>query len=207
MSLEIFIQVAIICLIGAMSPGPSMLVVANNAIFKSKIDGFLTALGHGIGIGIYAFITVVGLGALISTQLLLFEILQFLCIIFLIYLGIKKLFLKKNLNFLEPKIYSKNISFLQGLGISILNPKIMIWFIAIYSQFIVLEDDYFYNFVLIITAGVVDIVWYILLTLLVTSKFVLNYLQKKINLLEKIIGILFIIIGFILLFKLVFYKF
>lgn len=207
MSLEIFIQVAIICLIGAMSPGPSMLVVANNAIFKSKIDGFLTALGHGIGIGIYAFIAVVGLGTLISTQLLLFKILQFLSIIFLIYLGIKTLFLKKNLNLLEPKIYSKNISFLQGLGISILNPKIIIWFIAIYSQFIVLKDDYFYNFVLIITAGVVDIVWYMLLTVLVTTKFVLNYLQKKINLLEKLIGILFIIIGFILLFKLILYKF
>lgn len=207
MSLEIFIQVAIICLIGAMSPGPSMLVVANNAIFKSKIDGFLTALGHGIGIGIYAFIAVVGLGTLISTQLLLFKILQFLSIIFLIYLGIKTLFLKKNLNLLEPKIYSKNISLLQGLGISILNPKIIIWFIAIYSQFIVLKDDYFYNFVLIITAGVVDIVWYMLLTVLVTTKFVLNYLQKKINLLEKLIGILFIIIGFILLFKLILYKF
>ncbi len=204
MSLEIFIQISLVCLIGAMSPGPSMLVVTSNAIFKSKIDGFLTALGHGIGISFYAFLAVSGLGFLINTGSIFFQVLQILSIIFLIYLGIKTMLSKDKLNLFEPNIASKNISFLQGFGISIFNPKIVIWFIAIYSQFMGIENDNFYNLILIITAGVIDTIWYVLLTLLVTSRFILSYIQKKINFFGKIIGIFFIIIGLILLINLTF---
>ena len=52
MSIFLFIQIAFVCLLGAMSPGPSMVVVINNAIFKNKFNGILTALGHGFGIGV-----------------------------------------------------------------------------------------------------------------------------------------------------------
>ena len=42
-----------------MSPGPSMVVVINNAIFKGRYNGILTSIGHGIGItslcNIYGF--------------------------------------------------------------------------------------------------------------------------------------------------------
>ena len=50
----------------AMSPGPSMVVVLNNAIFKNKINGILTALGHGLGIGIYAICAVIGIGLILK---------------------------------------------------------------------------------------------------------------------------------------------
>ena len=55
MSIIIFLKVFFVCLLGAMSPGPSMVVVINNAIFKNRYHGILTSLGHGIGIGVYAF--------------------------------------------------------------------------------------------------------------------------------------------------------
>ena len=54
MTFLLFIQITFVCLLGAMSPGPSMMVVINNAIFKNKFNGILTAIGHGFGIGIYA---------------------------------------------------------------------------------------------------------------------------------------------------------
>ena len=50
----------------AMSPGPSMVVVLNNAIFKNKINGILTALGHGLGISIYAICAVIGIGLILK---------------------------------------------------------------------------------------------------------------------------------------------
>ena len=40
MALETFFQLCIVCLVGAMSPGPSMVVVLNNAILKVNSMGF-----------------------------------------------------------------------------------------------------------------------------------------------------------------------
>ena len=65
MTLITFGQLFIVGLLGAMSPGPSMAVVINNAIFKGRNSGILTSIGHGIGIAIYATFAVLGLGLII----------------------------------------------------------------------------------------------------------------------------------------------
>ena len=130
-----FAQVFIVCLLGAMSPGPSMAVVINNAIFKGKYNGILTSIGHGIGITIYATFAVLGLGLIIKTNLFIFNSLKILSIIFLIFIGIKSILKKEKLDVEKKDIKQNTVSFLQGFSISILNPKIFIWFIAVYSQF------------------------------------------------------------------------
>ena len=66
MTILLFSQIFIVCLLGAMSPGPSMVVVVNNAIFKNKFSGILTAIGHGIGISIYALCAVIGIGLILN---------------------------------------------------------------------------------------------------------------------------------------------
>ena len=73
MTFLLFIQITFVCLLGAMSPGPSMMVVINNSIFKNKFKGILTALGHGFGIGIYALFAVIGIGLIIKTNFYLFR--------------------------------------------------------------------------------------------------------------------------------------
>ena len=60
MSFFLFIKIFFICLFGAMSPGPSMLVIVNNAL-KSKLNGYRASIGHGFGIGVYALFAVIGL--------------------------------------------------------------------------------------------------------------------------------------------------
>ena len=70
MTLLTFTQVFSVCLLGAMSPGPSMAVVINNAIFKGRYNGILTSLGHGIGITVYATFAILGLGLILETIIL-----------------------------------------------------------------------------------------------------------------------------------------
>ena len=69
MTLITFAQIFTVCLLGAMSPGPSMAVVINNAIFKGRYNGILTAIGHGIGIAVYATLAVLGLGLIIKNNI------------------------------------------------------------------------------------------------------------------------------------------
>ena len=187
------------CLLGAMSPGPSMVVVINNAIFKNRYHGILTSIGHGIGISIYAMFAVVGIGLIIKTNLIVFNSIKIFSIIFLIYMGIKSISNKEKINFENNEFKRGATSFLQGVTISILNPKIFIWFVAIYSQFISEKNDFLFNSYLVITAGTVDAIWYIFLTILATSSISLNFIRKNNYILNKITGYLFLLIGMILL--------
>ncbi len=195
MTLLTFAQVFSVCLLGAMSPGPSMAVVINNAIFKGRYNGILTSIGHGIGIAIYATFAVLGLGLIIKTNLFIFNGLKILSIIFLILIGVKSLLNKERLNLEKKDIKKNTISFLQGFSISILNPKILVWFIAIYSQFMSTDNELIFNIYLVSIAGIVDACWYIILTLAVTTASALSFFQKKLTYIQKIQGFFFITLG------------
>ena len=195
MTIVTFIQVFTVCLLGAMSPGPSMAVVVNNAIIKGRYNGILTSIGHGIGIAIYASVAVLGLGLVINTNLFIFNSLKILSIIFLIFIGVKSILNKEKFNLEKKDTKEKAISFLQGLSISILNPKILVWFIAIYSQFMSIDNKLIFNIYLISIAGVVDACWYITLTLAITTAPALVFFQKKVSIIHKIQGFFFITLG------------
>ena len=199
MTFFLFIQIVFVCLLGAMSPGPSMMVVINNAIFKNKFNGILTALGHGFGIGIYALFAVIGVGIVIETNMLIFNSLKILSVIFLLYLGIQSIIKKNQINFEDSNIKFGIESFFQGFTISILNPKILIWFIAIYSQFMSANNDKFFNLLLVLIASIVDALWYLILVNIVTTHGVLELIKNKSYLFQKIVGFLFIVIAIFLL--------
>ena len=195
MTLVTFVQVFTVCLLGAMSPGPSMAVVINNAIFKGRYNGILTSIGHGIGIAVYATFAVLGLGLIIKTNIFVFNGLKILSIIFLICIGLKSIFNKEKLNLEKKNIKENTISFFQGFSISILNPKILVWFIAIYSQFMSTDNELIFNIYLVSIAGIIDMCWYITLSLAVTTNAALSFFQSKITLIQKIQGFLFIALG------------
>ena len=202
MTLVTFVQVFTVCLLGAMSPGPSMAVVINNAIFKGRYNGILTSIGHGIGITVYATFAVLGLGLIIKTNIFVFNGLKILSIIFLICIGLKSIFNKEKLNLEKKNIKENTISFFQGFSISILNPKILVWFIAIYSQFMSTDNELLFNIYLVSIAGIIDACWYIVLSLAVTTASALSFFQTKITLIQKVQGFFFIAIGLGLLINL-----
>ena len=202
MTLITFAQVFMVCLLGAMSPGPSMAVVINNAIFKGRYNGVLTAIGHGIGIAIYATFAVLGLGLIIKTNIFIFNGLKILSIIFLILIGLRSILNKEKLILEKKTLKDKTISFLQGFSISIFNPKIFVWFIAIYSQFMSVENKFIFNVYLISIAGIVDACWYIILTFAVTTASALKLFQTKLNIIQKIQGFFFIALGLVLIINL-----
>jgi threonine/homoserine/homoserine lactone efflux protein len=202
MTFIIFGQVFIVCLLGAMSPGPSMAVVIHNAIFKGRYNGILTSIGHGVGIAIYATFAVLGLGLIIETNIFIFNSLKILSIVFLIFIGVKSILNNEKLNFENKDVKGKTISFLQGFSISILNPKILVWFIAIYSQFMSIDNELIFNIYLVSIAGIVDMCWYIVLTWITTTASALKLLKIKVHLIQKTQGVIFIALGIGLLINL-----
>ena len=194
MDLILISQIIIVCLLGAMSPGPSMVVVINNAITKSRVNGIIAAIAHGIGIAIYALFAVLGIGLIIQTSssfLMDYKSYRF----FLFYLGVQSLRNTDEIDFEDTSVKSGVTSFAQGFAISILNPKIFIWFVAIYSQFMSIDNNLTLNATLVITAGIVDTLWYILLVYLVTTGMIFELIKSNYRFINKFIGILFVILS------------
>ena len=59
-----------------MSHGPSLAVVIRYNVNYNRMAGILTSLGHGVGIGIYASASVLGLGLILQANQMVFLIIQ-----------------------------------------------------------------------------------------------------------------------------------
>ena len=195
-----WVQFAAICLIGAMSPGPSMALIIRNSIKYGRLSGILFSLGHAIGIGIYATVSVLGLQFILINNLFLFNAIQFCGSVFLLILGI--LFLRDTAHNLSLENEQKNVnSFMQGFAISILNPKILIWFAAIFSQFIEISSTNFVKLAMVLIASSIDGLWYIILTIVVTGFGLKQFLEHNTNIIQKISGVVLVSISIIILHK------
>ena len=204
MSLFVWFQFALVCIAGAMSPGPSLALVIRNNIIYNRLTGIMTSIGHGLGIAVYATMAVFGLGLILQTNQSLFLLIQVLGLIFLFFLGVLFIFQKNSGEIINKNKDQKQInSFFQGFLIAIINPKILIWFTAIYSQFISVEANMTFNIILISTASIIDATWYIIISLIITSYGVKNFLIDKKDLIRKITGFILLIISLILLLNII----
>ena len=202
MTFFLWSQFAIVCIIGAMSPGPSLAVVIRNNINYNRLAGILTSIGHGLGIGVYATLAILGLGIILQTNQTIFLIIQILGLVFLFFLGLIFIIQKNSEEKIEVNPNQLN-SFLQGFSIAIINPKILIWFTAIYSQFISIEATFVFNIILVLTASIIDAIWYIIVSLLITGHGVKNFLIERRLFIQKITGSVLLVISFSLLFKII----
>ena len=195
-----WVQFATICIVGAMSPGPSMALIIRNSIKYGRLSGILSSIGHAIGIGIYAAVSVAGLQIILINNIFLFNTIQFCGSIFLLVLGI--LFLRDAGQKLSIKDEQKNVnSFVQGFAISILNPKILIWFAAIFSQFIEISSTNFVKLTMVLIASSIDGLWYIILTIVVTGFGLKQFLENNTKIIQNISGVVLIFISIIILYN------
>ena len=200
MSNWFWVQFATICIVGAMSPGPSMALIIRNSIKYGRVSGILSSVGHAIGIGIYAGVSVVGLQIILINNIFLFNTIQFCGSVFLLVLGI--LFLRDAGQKLSIKDEQKSVnSFIQGFAISILNPKILIWFAAIFSQFIEISSTNFVKLTMVLIASSIDGLWYIILTIIVTGFGLKQFLENNTKIIQNISGFVLIFISIIILYN------
>ena len=200
MSNWFWVQFATICIVGAMSPGPSMALIIRNSIKYGRVSGILSSVGHAIGIGIYAGVSVAGLQIILINNIFLFNTIQFCGSVFLLVLGI--IFLRDTGHKLSIEDEQKSFnSFMQGFAISILNPKILIWFAAIFSQFIEISSTNFVKLTMVLIASSIDGLWYIILTIIVTGFGLKQFLENNTKIIQNISGAVLIFISIIILYN------
>ena len=202
MTFFLWSQFALVCLLGAMSPGPSLALIIRNSINFNRMSGIIASIAHGLGICVYATVTVIVLEFILRNSGTIFFVIQICGSLFLIILGLIFIFKKNNENQIETyQIHSS--SFAQGFIIAIINPKILIWFTAIFSQFIDINATFFNKTILVLTPSIIDAIWYSLVSILVTGYGLKEILNKKKFIIQKIIGVLLILIALSLIYSLI----
>ena len=202
MTFFLWSQFAIVCLLGAMSPGPSLALIIRNSINFNRTSGIIASIAHGLGICLYATVTVIVLEFILKKSEIIFFVIQICGSLFLIILGLTFVFKKNNENQNDTYQIHSN-SFAQGFFIAIVNPKILIWFTAIFSQFIDINATFLNKAILILTPSVIDAIWYSLVAILVTGYGLKEILNKNKFVIQKIIGTLLILIAFSLIYSLI----
>src|SRR5579864_2264067 len=90
-----FFTIGLIALLATMTPGPDFALVTKNSLFYSKKSGYFTAFGVGAAISVHMSYCILGLAIVISSSLLLFNLVKYVGATYLIYLGINSLLSKK----------------------------------------------------------------------------------------------------------------
>ena len=192
-------QLVLICIMGAMSPGPSLAVILRNTLSGGRTQGLMCGIGHGLGITFYAVVAVSGLIALFNTIPKFFSVSQIAGSFFLIWLGGKMIisFFKKDYAANEnmPSKNSAHQGFLEGFLIAFVNPKIAVWLLALFSQFVQPDALLTEQFVLVSTVGVIDASWYCLVAFLASSSILVKGLQHNASRIDLGMGILLIILA------------
>ena len=203
MDIESLLWMSFICAMGAISPGPSLVVVLRNTISGGRTRGVMTAIGHGIGFSIYAFVAVMGLSSVLLANEQIFYLLQSAGALFLIWLAFSMI---THNNSVSSEKYEQSAykGFLEGFMIAFLNPKILVFLVAIFSQFINSDIADYGRFIMAIIAGIIDTIWYVLVAVALADTKFIDSLGVNVVFIDRFIGTILFILAILLFIKILY---
>ena len=194
MTLTIWLSLLTICLLGAMSPGPSLVMVTKHSLAGGKANGLAAAWAHAFGIGVYAFISMVGLAVIFHQLPWLYQIISYAGAAYLIYLGVNAIRSKGGIAAKLEAGQTMSVwqSAKEGLLISLLSPKIALFFAALFSPFVASVHSLDGKMLMVLTPFIIDGLWYTLITLMLSNQRLLNGLRKKAVLIDRLSGLILV---------------
>lgn len=194
-----WLTVVSICLLGAMSPGPSLAVILQQTLRGGRVTGLVAAITHGLGIGLYAMLCISGIAVVITTSPLLFSSLQWLGAAYLIWIGIKGLRAQPATDAALASPPTTGSAARDGFLVVFLNPKVAVFFIALFSQVIGSDTRWLDKTVYAATAMFIDMGWYMIVAWSFSNPRWLGRLRRNVVWLERAFGAILIALAIRLL--------
>lgn len=193
MPFSLWLSLAAVCAMGAMSPGPSLALVLRHTLGGGRVSGVTAGLFHALGVGFYALLTVLGLGALMARFPLLFQLVTWGGAAYLAWLGIKALRAGR-----AGAVHAKAVltttpqAAWEGVLVALGNPKLILFFVALLSQFVSPEMSTAAKAIIVLTAMSIDGAWYVLVAVALSHSRVLPWLQQRAHWINRATGVLLI---------------
>lgn len=191
-----------------MVPGSDTMIIFRNTLRGGLKDGFVSSFGIGLGLMFHAVLSAIGISAILLYSATAFTILKTLGAIYLLWLGFSNIKTYIQSKYKEKKINVKLSEFLfirslkEGFLSNVLNPKIVIFYMAFLPQFIDKESSVlFQSIYLAFFHFCISFVWLGILsyTIISANAFIMkpNIRQK----LELFSGLIMLLLGLKLLFE------
>lgn len=191
-----WLSLTLICFLGAATPGPSLVVIMRVALTAGRLEALLAAWSHALAIGAYA-----------ALSLLFFTSAQalggpwFWAVVvagqgWLLYLGIGMIRASRKSVLAPEESLPVNARWYQGLIIGLINPKIWLFFTAVFSPFVSQSNV---SVSLALLPFVVDGLWYSLIVLGITKGPLARWLVRVRRPMDAILGGLLIALALLTL--------
>ena len=128
-----FIAAALALLI---MPGPAVLYIVARSIDQGSRAGLISTLGISVGALFHIGAAALGVSAILAASATAFSMMKYLGAAYLIYLGMRRLMAKDEIQPGVTKLRSLKQVFLQGIWVNVLNPKTALFFFAFLPQFV-----------------------------------------------------------------------
>ena len=139
---------ALIALLLVISPGPNSVLILKTTSSKGKKASIENILGLVSATFLHGAISILGLSALILQSAVLFTMIKYIGAMYLVYLGLKTIvstFQKHTGSDADKPNYVKkesksHLNFIEGFLTQILNPKVSMFYLAAFPQFLDFES-------------------------------------------------------------------
>ena len=122
-------------LVLTISPGPDIIYVLSQSIIKGKKSAIMVSLGLTSGLLIHTFFVSIGLSLIIIENKEYLFFLKTLSVMYFLYL-IFKVCVNRNIDLNFEKKNTNRNEFYKGLVMNLLNPKVGLFFIALFPGFL-----------------------------------------------------------------------
>ena len=180
---------------GAMVPGANLAIVLRNTLSGSVQRGFLTALGLASALLVHGTLSLAGITALIHQYPALLEVIRWGGAGYLLLLGFWQLLHRQADNNGDTNALHAGSPFLSGLLISLFNPKVLLFFMAIFAQVLSPEQPLVEKALYVLTPPLAELIWFSLVLTLLSQNGLRVRLMRAKRSLERVIGGALIALG------------
>ncbi|MFI7674858.1 LysE family translocator [Actinophytocola sp. NPDC049390] len=164
-----------VILLAAMSPGPDFVIVLRSVLSGGRRAGMACAAGIASGVLAWAVVTSVGIAGLLAASAVAFTVVKLVGAAYLVLLGVQSLLAARRGGYEQTKEPEAErtrrgafVAYRQGLLTNLFNPKVAVFFLALWPQFLPHDATVVDTSILAAVAAVTTLVWFTVLSNVVT---------------------------------------
>jgi len=185
------------------SPGPNGFLIAKTVPVSGQKAGFANIWGFVAAFYVHGTLSIFGISILLVQSAQAFFVFKMLGAAYLIWIGVKALInafkvsksTSLNLNKKTDQYVSMRVAFSEGFITNVLNPKVSMFYLAAFPQFLPLNESAINAYALVTAHAMVNFVWFSVMVIMLSRvKSATNNAKFK-TWLNSITGVIFIAFG------------
>ena len=164
-----------VILLAAMSPGPDFVIVLRSVLTGGRRAGMACAAGIASGVLAWAVVTSVGIAGLLAASAVAFTVVKLVGAAYLVLLGVQALLAARRGGYeqtREPEAErtrrSAFVAYRQGMLTNLFNPKVAVFFLALWPQFLPHDASVADTAILTAVAALTSLIWFTVLSNVIT---------------------------------------